>query len=408
MFTQAQITPESAEEQPYRFIAEDGDSNIKSEVYSQKRPCKQGTSPAAEPVPVTDYLRASEENIVTIGLERQVINSEEKEESLTLKDVLPSAPRKGITSTKLFDKDNEIPSKEKAEEKQTLDLTVETDASSEYPGVFCETKIHTPERLIEVKMTSKHDSSTIKVPDDRTKEVLKIGTVVEVKDLSETYQKVVINNLTDASLYTTTVFDEDKKTLKHSTLRLKEERHFAESKIVDQLFLTNPEHFDMSTSEKKVSRKKRSNHISEEESPLSLSKEERENRSQADGLTRQIIYTDYVGGDKRKRLQFPSLEVRPDYSGKIAIKKDSILVRSSKDSEFSSVPRKDVRGIPLQPDAAWRQAFVQASKFYKSRTVPDNWKTGIKEEREECGTVWGVLSCYNLRLGIRKRRVGIG
>ncbi|XP_067318487.1 AT-rich interactive domain-containing protein 4B-like [Anolis sagrei] len=286
-------------------------------------------------------------------------------------------------NSELFDKDNETQSKEKAEEKQTLDLTVETGESSKYPRTLCETKIQTPGRLVGVKITSRHDSFTIKVPEDRTRKVLKIGTVVEVKDLSETYQKVVINNLTDASLYTTTIFDEDKKTLKHSTLCLKEERHFAESKTVDQLFLTNLEHFDMSTSEKKVSRKRRSNHISEEKSPLSFSKEERENKSQADGLSREIIYTDYVNGDKRERLQLSALEVHPDYSGKIAIKKDSVLDRSSKDSEFSSVPRRDVRGIPdssLQPDAAWRQAFVQASKFYGSRTIPDNWKTRLKEE----------------------------
>nr|XP_060635666.1 uncharacterized protein LOC132777329 [Anolis sagrei ordinatus] len=412
LFTQAQNTPESTEEQHFIFITENGvlyreTKSLKSA--GKLEVCNQIFQKVRE-------AEASEENIETIGLERQVINSEEKKESLILKDVLPSAPRKEITSTKLSDKDNEIQSKEKAEEKQTRDLTVETDASSEYPRVFCETKIHTPERLIEVKITSKHDSSTIKVPDDRTKEVLKIGTVAEVKNLSETYQRAGINKMVNTSCYPVTDDGEDKKTLKPSTLRLKEERHFAESKTLDQLLLTNSEHFDMSTTEKKVSRKRRSNHISEEESPLSLSREE--NKSQADGLTREIIYTDYVNGDKRKKLQFLALEVHPDSSDEFAITKDSILVCSSKDSEFSSIPRKDVQGTTdssLRPDATLKQAFIQALKFYKSRTVPDNWKARLKEEtpaerieREECGTVWGVLTCCNLSLGIRKRRIGIG
>nr|XP_060608817.1 AT-rich interactive domain-containing protein 4A-like [Anolis sagrei ordinatus] len=359
-----------AEEQPYRFIAEDGVPNIKSEVYSQKRPCKRGTSPAAEPIPVADYLRASEESIETIGLERQVINSEEKEESLTLKDVFPSAPRKEITSAELFDKDNKIKLKEKAEEKQTLDLTVETDESSKYPRTLCETKIHTPEGLIEVKMTSRHDSSTIKVPDDHTKEVLKIGTIAEDKSLSKTYQRAGINKMINTRLYPMT--DDGEK-----------ERHFAESKTLDQLFLTNSEHVDMPTSEERVSRKRRFGHVSEERSPLSLNGEEGESGGRADRLTRKLIYTDYIGGDKKKKLQFLDLKVCPDSSDELAMKKDNIRVHSSKDSEFSSVPRKDVRGIPdtsLKSDATLKQAVVQALKLDGNRTVPDNWKVRLKEE----------------------------
>nr|XP_013800911.1 PREDICTED: AT-rich interactive domain-containing protein 4B isoform X4 [Apteryx mantelli mantelli] len=77
------------------------------------------------------------------------------------------------------------------------------------------------------------------------------------------------------------------------------------------------------------------------------------------------------------------LVVCPDCSDDIAVKKDNILVRSFKDGKFVSVPRKDVREISEtspKPDALLKQAFDQALEFSKNRTVPNNWKTELKED----------------------------
>ncbi|KAG8123565.1 putative AT-rich interactive domain-containing protein, partial [Naja naja] len=243
-------------------------------------------------------------------------------------------------------------------------LTVGTDVSAKYRGAFCEAKIKTAKRLVKVKVTFRHDSSTLEVQDDHIKGPLKVGTVVEVRNPDGTYQEAVINKLTDASWYTVVFDDGDEKTLRRSSLCLKGERHFAESETLDQLPLTNPEHFGTPVIGKKTNRGRRSNHIPEEESSSSSSDEDEDDRKQTDELLGKVV-------------------VCPDCSDEVAVKKDNVLVRSFKDGKFSSVSRKDVREISEsspKPDAALKQAFDQALEFCKNRTVPSNWKTELKEE----------------------------
>nr|XP_008122312.1 PREDICTED: AT-rich interactive domain-containing protein 4B isoform X1 [Anolis carolinensis] len=262
-------------------------------------------------------------------------------------------------------------------------LTVGTDVSAKYRGAFCEAKIKTTKRLVKVKVTFKHDSSTVEVQDDHIKGALKVGTVVEVRNPDGTYQEAVINKLTDASWYTVVFDDGDEKTLRRSSLCLKGERHFAESETLDQLPLTNPEHFGTPVIGKKSNRGRRSNHIPEEESSSSSSDEDEDDRKQTDELLGKVVCVDCVSVDKKKNLWFPALVVCPDCSDEIAVKKDNVLVRSFKDGKFSSVPRKDVREITdssPKPDATLKQAFDQALEFCKNRTVPSNWKTELKEE----------------------------
>ncbi|PKK33477.1 AT rich interactive domain 4B (RBP1-like) [Columba livia] len=234
-------------------------------------------------------------------------------------------------------------------------LTVGTDVSAKYRGAFCEAKIKTAKRLVKVKVTFRHDSSTVEVQDDHIKGPLKVGTVVEVKNPDGTYQEAVINKLTDASWYTT----------------------------LDQLPLTNPEHFGTPVIGKKTNRGRRSNHIPEEESSSSSSDEDEDDRKQSDELLGKVVCVDCFSVDKKKALWFPALVVCPDCSDDIAVKKDNILVRSFKDGKFVSVPRKDVREISEtspKPDALLKQAFDQALEFCKNRTVPSNWKTELKED----------------------------
>ncbi|KAL8185871.1 UNVERIFIED_CONTAM: AT-rich interactive domain-containing protein 4B [Gekko kuhli] len=52
-------------------------------------------------------------------------------------------------------------------------LTVGTDVSAKYRGAFCEAKIKTAKRLVKVKVTFRHDSSTVEVQDDHIKGPLK-------------------------------------------------------------------------------------------------------------------------------------------------------------------------------------------------------------------------------------------
>ncbi|XP_075268453.1 AT-rich interactive domain-containing protein 4B isoform X4 [Opisthocomus hoazin] len=262
-------------------------------------------------------------------------------------------------------------------------LTVGTDVSAKYRGAFCEAKIKTAKRLVKVKVTFRHDSSTMEVQDDHIKGPLKVGTVVEVKNPDGTYQEAVINKLTDASWYTVVFDDGDEKTLRRSSLCLKGERHFAESETLDQLPLTNPEHFGTPVIGKKTNRGRRSNHIPEEESSSSSSDEDEDDRKQSDELLGKVVGVDCFSVDKKKALWFPALVVCPDCSDDIAVKKDNILVRSFKDGKFVSVPRKDVREISdtsPKPDALLKQAFDQALEFRKNRTVPSNWKTELKED----------------------------
>ncbi|XP_005071851.1 AT-rich interactive domain-containing protein 4B isoform X1 [Mesocricetus auratus] len=263
-------------------------------------------------------------------------------------------------------------------------LTVGTDVSAKYRGAFCEAKIKTAKRLVKVKVTFRHDSSTVEVQDDHIKGPLKVGAIVEVKNLDGVYQEAVINKLTDASWYTVVFDDGDEKTLRRSSLCLKGERHFAESETLDQLPLTNPEHFGTPVIGKKTNRGRRSNHIPEEESSSSSSDDDEDDRKQTDELLGKVVCVDYVSLDKKKTLWFPALVVCPDCSDEIAVKKDNILVRSFKDGKFTSVPRKDVHEITSdsapKPDAVLKQAFDQALEFHKSRTIPANWKTELKED----------------------------
>ncbi|XP_057591532.1 AT-rich interactive domain-containing protein 4B isoform X3 [Hippopotamus amphibius kiboko] len=263
-------------------------------------------------------------------------------------------------------------------------LTVGTDVSAKYRGAFCEAKIKTAKRLVKVKVTFRHDSSTVEVQDDHIKGPLKVGAIVEVKNLDGAYQEAVINKLTDASWYTVVFDDGDEKTLRRSSLCLKGERHFAESETLDQLPLTNPEHFGTPVIGKKTNRGRRSNHIPEEESSSSSSDEDEDDRKQIDELLGKVVCVDYVSLDKKKALWFPALVVCPDCSDEIAVKKDNILVRSFKDGKFTSVPRKDVHEITSdtapKPDAVLKQAFDQALEFHKNRTIPANWKTELKED----------------------------
>ncbi|XP_066452102.1 AT-rich interactive domain-containing protein 4B isoform X2 [Eleutherodactylus coqui] len=262
-------------------------------------------------------------------------------------------------------------------------LSVGTDVSAKYRGAFCEAKIKATKRLVKVKVTFRRDATTVEVQDDHVKGPLKIGAVVEIKSPDGTYQEAVINKLTDASWYTVVFDDGDEKTLRRSSLCLKGERHFAESETLDQLPLTNPEHFGTPVIGKKTNRGRRSNHIPEEESSTSSSDEDEEEDKAGDELLGKVVCVSLNIGDKKKVTWVPVLVVSPDCRDDIAIKKDFILVRSFNDGKFFSVVKTDIRDIgdvSFKSDCILKPALDYAKEFIRTKAIPANWKVEVKEE----------------------------
>uniref|UniRef100_A0A673ASH9 AT rich interactive domain 4A (RBP1-like) n=1 Tax=Sphaeramia orbicularis TaxID=375764 RepID=A0A673ASH9_9TELE len=159
-------------------------------------------------------------------------------------------------------------------------LTVGTDVSAKYRGAFCEAKIKTVKRMVKVKVTLKGESTSQVVQDDQVKGHLRVGSTVEVRTGEGVSSEAVISKLTDASLYTVVFDDGDEKTLRRTSLCLKGERHFAESETLDQLPLTNPEHFGTPVIGKKSNRggRRSSQAVADEENESSSSEDEEEDR----------------------------------------------------------------------------------------------------------------------------------
>ncbi|XP_024152287.1 AT-rich interactive domain-containing protein 4B isoform X1 [Oryzias melastigma] len=264
-------------------------------------------------------------------------------------------------------------------------LTVGTDVSAKYRGAFCEAKIKTAKRLVKAKVTFKSDLTTAEVHDENIKGPLKVGAVVEVKNQDGVYQEATINKLTDASIYTVVFDDGDEKTLRRSSLCLKGARHFAESETLDRLPLTNPEHFGTPVIGKKGNRGRRSNPVQEEESSSSSSEEEDNDQRQNEDLFGKVVMVEGVtGNDKKKSSWYPALVISPDCHEDVAVKKDTILIRSFKDGKFNLVLRKDVHEInsrsPPKADTGLKPALDAALEFQEKMVVPSTWKTEVKED----------------------------
>ncbi|XP_073668904.1 AT-rich interactive domain-containing protein 4B isoform X2 [Paramisgurnus dabryanus] len=265
-------------------------------------------------------------------------------------------------------------------------LTVGTDVSAKYRGAFCEAKIKTAKRLVKAKVTFKPDSSTAEVHDEHIKGVLKVGAVVEAKNQDGIYQEATINKLTDASLYTVVFDDGDEKTLRRSSLCLKGARHFAESETLDRLPLTNPEHFGTPVIGKKGNRGgRRSNPIQEEDQSSSSSEEEEGDQQQNEDLYGKVVCVDgVITSDKKKSSWYPALVISPDCHEDVTLKKDNVFVRSFKDGKFYTVFRKDIRELNEEKipkaDAALKPALDAACEFQRDGTVPNTWRTEVKDE----------------------------
>uniref|UniRef100_A0A8C1V5P6 Translocase of outer mitochondrial membrane 20 n=1 Tax=Cyprinus carpio TaxID=7962 RepID=A0A8C1V5P6_CYPCA len=248
-------------------------------------------------------------------------------------------------------------------------LTVGTDVSAKYRGAFCEAKIKTAKRLVKAKVTFKPSSSAAEVHDEHIRGALKVGAVVEARNQDGIYQEATITKLTDASLYTVVFDDGDEKPLRRSSLCLKGARHFAESETLDRLPLTNPEHFGTPVIGKKGNRRgRRSNPIQEEESSSSSSEEEEGDQQQNEELYGKVVCVDgVVTSDKKRTTWYPALVISPDCHDDVTLKKDNV---------FSHGAHCD----PVVAVCVFHTALDAAWDFQRDRTVPNTWRTEVKDE----------------------------
>ncbi|XP_028251332.1 AT-rich interactive domain-containing protein 4A isoform X2 [Parambassis ranga] len=262
-------------------------------------------------------------------------------------------------------------------------LTVGTDVSAKYRGAFCEAKIKTVKRMVKVKVTLKGESTSQVVQDDQVKGPLRVGSTVEVKTNEGLSSEAVISKLTDASLYTVVFDDGDEKTLRRTSLCLKGERHFAESETLDQLPLTNPEHFGTPVIGKKSNRggRRSSQAVADEENESSSSEDEEDDRRRMnDELLGKICSIENMD---ESSSWFLALVVSPSCNDELVVKKDQCLVRSFSDGKFCTVPRRHVHAVNNasinKSEFSSRRGFEAAQTFLRKREVPDIWKMDMSQ-----------------------------
>uniref|UniRef100_A0A3B4FQV3 AT-rich interaction domain 4A n=1 Tax=Pundamilia nyererei TaxID=303518 RepID=A0A3B4FQV3_9CICH len=234
-------------------------------------------------------------------------------------------------------------------------LTVGTDVSAKYRGAFCEAKIKTVKRMVKVKVTLKGESTSQVVQDDQVKGSLRVGSTVEVKTSEGICSEAVISKLTDASLYTVVFDDGDEKTLRRTSLCLKGERHFAESETLDQLPLTNPEHFGTPVIGKKSNRggRRSSQAVADEDNESSSSEDDDEDRRRLnDELLGQVCS---IENEEESSTWFLALVVSPSCNDELVVKKDQCLVRS------------------------FCNGVEGAQMFLSSKEIPDLWKMDMSQ-----------------------------
>ncbi|NXF59342.1 ARI4A protein, partial [Ciccaba nigrolineata] len=269
-------------------------------------------------------------------------------------------------------------------------LTVGTDVSAKYRGAFCEAKIKTVKRLVKVKVVLKGDNSTQLVQDDQVKGPLRVGAMVETKMPDGSFQEAVISKLTDASWYTVGHFCTfNQRKLRETTGKGLRERAAFEAcsrlvfiQTLDQLPLTNPEHFGTPVIGKKSNRGRRSSlPVTEDEKEEESSEEEDEDKRRLnDELLGKVVS---VTCNSEKADWYPALVVSPSCNDDVTVKKDQCLVRSFADSKFYSVARKDIKELDVQnlpkSESSPKKGLQEASTFLSTKVVPRNWKMDISE-----------------------------
>ncbi|XP_016104740.1 AT-rich interactive domain-containing protein 4B-like, partial [Sinocyclocheilus grahami] len=129
----------------------------------------------------------------------------------------------------------------------------------------------------------------------------------------------------------------------------------------------------------------RSNPVQEEESSSSSSEEEEGDQLQNEELYGKVVCVHgVVTSDKKKTTWYPALVISPDCHEDVTLKKDNVFVRSFKDGKFYTVLRKAIRELDEEKapkaDAGLKPALDAAWDFQRNRTVPNTWRTEVKDE----------------------------
>uniref|UniRef100_A0A8C7T6B5 AT-rich interactive domain 4A n=1 Tax=Oncorhynchus mykiss TaxID=8022 RepID=A0A8C7T6B5_ONCMY len=250
-------------------------------------------------------------------------------------------------------------------------LTVGTEVSAKYRGAFCEAKIKTVKRMVKVKSVSSLCF------------LLQVGSTVEVKSAEGICSEATINKLTDASWYTVVFDDGDEKTLRRTSLCLKGERHFAESETLDQLPLTNPEHFGTPVIGKKGNRggRRSSQAHADDDKESSSSEDDNEDRRRLNDDLMGKVASVQTGTERTS--WYLALVISPSCNDDLTVKKDQCLVRSFADSKFHTVARKEIHEVNMdsisKAEFSPRKGLDGAVHFLKTKVVPDSWKMDMSE-----------------------------
>ncbi|KAL5008948.1 hypothetical protein ScPMuIL_014529 [Solemya velum] len=260
-------------------------------------------------------------------------------------------------------------------------LTVGTDVSAKYRGAFCEAKVKKVEKTVKCKVFLKDTQTSVVVSDDCIKGLLKHGeTEVKIPDTGH-YVEGVINKITDCSMYTVVFDDGDEKTLRRTQLCLKGEKHFIESETLDNLPLSNPEHFGTPVMQNKKAKRINLHGCEEENSDSDNSEISLPRRAMYKGrnqeLVGKVMITD-LPDCKKKVVPSPVLIVLPDAVQMELKTKDYLLVRSFKDGKFVGIHRKELKDFSADcairtEDKAMKIALEKALQFLDSRNLPSNW-----------------------------------
>uniref|UniRef100_A0A674F6D0 AT-rich interactive domain 4A n=1 Tax=Salmo trutta TaxID=8032 RepID=A0A674F6D0_SALTR len=258
-------------------------------------------------------------------------------------------------------------------------LTVGTEVSAKYRGAFCEAKIKTVKRMVKVKVRAPHNNG----PTPNVSSLcflLQVGSTVEVKSAEGICSEATINKLTDASWYTVVFDDGDEKTLRRTSLCLKGERHFAESETLDQLPLTNPEHFGTPVIGKKGNRggRRSSQAHADDDKESSSSEDDNEDRRRLNDDLMGKVASVQTGTERTS--WYLALVISPSCNDDLTVKKDQCLVRSFADSKFHTVARKEIHEVNMDIPFFWLLSGLDgAVHFLKTKVVPDSWKMDMSE-----------------------------
>lgn len=264
-------------------------------------------------------------------------------------------------------------------------LPIGTDVSAKYRGAFCEAKVKKIVKSVKCRVFLKETQSSLLITDEYITGPLQIGAAVQVKHPDTgRVMEATIKHMSDSSMYTVVFDDADERTLRRTQLCLKGDKHFMESETLDNLPLSNPEHFGTPV----IARGKRgrsslesgSNQDDSESSDVDEESPRKKYRGKNQELVGKPMF--YESGDKKKTQMLPVLVVLPDAHPVELKTKDHLVVRSFRDGKFLSVARKELcnftrEAVLKNDDKSLKPAMERALLYMDNRELPSNWN---KEE----------------------------